>query len=358
VPKNTNEKEITTDNKNNDGFKTPETIKKVGRKSKMIDKGEEDNNISNTKIKQAKYEKEGDNQVCNNTDKMTNSSSESIVSPRMTRLLDHKEMEKNNGMVDTASDALIANILGIKENKGSRSPKKTKEQKEKEKSEKIISDALNRNKNRKEKAGEKMEEKQKMSLTSYLSLTPQTTTESSDEEITFLTQKRKLNDILTPEKDDTKDSDSTNKPHKKRKFNLGPASKRKVVPSEDSDDSDSLIKSNAKEAILSTVNEIECVINKKSSPESKALESHTDPKYSFILKRKHSKCKIKLMNLFKEELCQAKCAHCHELCGGSEPASFTTHLVHIDIEQKKITMECQSCEWTTVRRIGVSNRVV
>merc|ERR1712083_946304 len=87
VPKNTNEKELTTDNENNDGFKTPETIKKVGRKSKMIDKGEEDNNISNTKIKQAKYEKEGDNQVCNNTDKMTNSSSESIVSPRMTRLL-------------------------------------------------------------------------------------------------------------------------------------------------------------------------------------------------------------------------------------------------------------------------------
>merc|ERR1719251_114238 len=97
---------------------------------------------------------------------------------------------------------------------------------------------------------------------------------------------------------------------------------------------------------------------KKPSPESKALEYHTDPKYSFILKRKHSKCKIKLMNLFKEELCQARCAHCHELCGGSEPASFTTHLVHIDIEQKKITMECQSCEWTTVRRIGVSSRVV
>jgi len=76
------------------------------------------------------------------------------------------------------------------------------------------------------------------------------------------------------------------------------------------------------------------------------------PSLSIIQKKKPSKCDLKLVSLFRHEMCRAKCGHCEEM------GKYTMHMVHFDMPQKIISMECQTCSWTTVRRMVITTRVV
>lgn len=158
--------------------------------------------------------------------------------------------------------------------------------------------------------------------------------------------------------------------NKKRKM-LGPKSRRKKEdnPSdnENEDEDDETNKNNAKEANLEKDNELNSAPptqnqssqetdssnpDKKTASEPVTPTTPTTPIGSFIQKKKHSKCDLKLVSLFRHELCKAKCAHCQEL------GKYTMHMVHFDMPQKIIQMECQSCNWTTVRRMVMTTRVV
>ena len=141
--------------------------------------------------------------------------------------------------------------------------------------------------------------------------------------------KRKKSDILS----DTEDEEEDSTENMKHNNDSGESN---------SNDSD---KTNSKE----TENSNE---EKKSQSEPVTPTTPTTPTLSFIQKKKHNKCDLKLVSLFKHELCKAKCGHCQEL------GKYTVHMVHFDMPQKIIQMECQSCNWTTVRRMVLTTRVV
>merc|ERR1712192_104368 len=161
---------------------------------------------------------------------------------------------------------------------------------------------------------------------------------------------------------------------------LGPRSRRKrAVETSDeekeyqSEDDEHKVK--AKEANLTVVNEIECALSPPSpkkdattdhekegdhqedeeDEESKKEESAVPgfspvPKstYDFLLQRKHVRCDVKLVSLFQSELCKAVCNHC------ADPESFTVHTLQVDLPRQVVYMECQTCGWTTVRRVTIA----
>lgn len=158
---------------------------------------------------------------------------------------------------------------------------------------------------------------------------------------------------------------------------LGPRSKRKrLADNSDSKETEDKNKDhdtrvNAKEANLTVMNEIECALS-PSSPTKKiqdqdTMEEHEPdqaelraegfspvPKstYDFILQKKHVRCNVRLVSLFRSELCKATCHHC------ADPASYTVHSMDIDIPNQAVYMECQACGWTTIRRISMGLREV
>merc|ERR1719477_454535 len=96
--------------------------------------------------------------------------------------------------------------------------------------------------------------------------------------------KRKKSDILS----DTEDEEEDSTENMKHNNDSGESN---------SNDSD---KTNSKE----TENSNE---EKKSQSEPVTPTTPTTPTLSFIQKKKHNKCDLKLVSLFKHELCKAKC---------------------------------------------------
>eukprot|EP00092_Neocalanus_flemingeri_P018121 GFUD01019612.1.p1 GENE.GFUD01019612.1~~GFUD01019612.1.p1 ORF type:complete len:2021 (+),score=754.74 GFUD01019612.1:811-6063(+) len=169
--------------------------------------------------------------------------------------------------------------------------------------------------------------------------------------------------------DDQEEETQTPEESIKKKKLLGPKSRRKNEENLSDNEDDKTSITNAKEN-LTIVNETECALDTNSSlkqsnskSEQSSLENERssieknipsvpNTTLSFIQKKKHSKCDLKLVSLFHHELCKAKCAHCQEV------GEYTMHMVHFDMPQKIVSMECQSCNWTTIRRMVITTRVV
>merc|ERR1712029_31538 len=117
---------------------------------------------------------------------------------------------------------------------------------------------------------------------------------------------------------------------KKVKKNLGPKSKRKStgdIEPEESDTQD---------------------MSEGSSGESKLQEATLN----CLKQKKHTKCGIDMFSLLQGSLCKAQCGHCPQV------GQYTAHLVDFNLEEKIVAMECTSCNWTTVRRIAITTKIL
>jgi len=177
-------------------------------------------------------------------------------------------------------------------------------------------------------------------------------------------QRKNISNQDDSDGDMEEETQKSKEPRLKKKM-LGPKSKRKksdiLSDTEDEEEESTEGKNNDNGSGESNSNESDENDSKEieNSDEEKKTQSDQvnpstpiTPTLSFIQKKKHAKCDLKLVSLFKHELCKAKCAHCQEM------GKYTMHMVHFDMPQKIIQMECQSCNWTTVRRMVVTTRVV
>jgi len=163
---------------------------------------------------------------------------------------------------------------------------------------------------------------------------------------------------------------------KKSKKMLGPRSRRKRYTDSTEGRDDAEIEDNehrvkAKEANLSVVNEIECSLSPESPeknninenvedhledseeyPATSPVRDVPDSTYEFILQKKHVKCNVRMASVFQTDVCKALCDHC------KDTGAYTLHAVDLDFSKGVVHMECQSCTWTTVRRITLSTRIV
>jgi hypothetical protein len=117
---------------------------------------------------------------------------------------------------------------------------------------------------------------------------------------------------------------------KKIKKNLGPKSKRKSTGDVEPDESETQDMSVG------------------SSNENKIQEATLN----FVQKKKHSKCGINMFSLLQGSLGKAQCGHCPQV------GQYTAHLVDFNLEEKIVAMECTSCNWTTVRRIAITTKIL
>ena len=75
------------------------------------------------------------------------------------------------------------------------------------------------------------------------------------------------------------------------------------------------------------------------------MEDSSEPKLK--------KCYIGLVNMFHGAgPVSTACGHC--LQGGQ----FSPHDLEVDMSSRVIFIQCSACDWTTVRRISICNRVV
>ena len=72
----------------------------------------------------------------------------------------------------------------------------------------------------------------------------------------------------------------------------------------------------------------------------------------YFKKKHHPKISIGMTSLFERSLCKASCGHCQET------GQYTIHLVEFDMPAKVASMECTSCNWTTVRKLNITTKLI
>ena len=180
-------------------------------------------------------------------------------------------------------------------------------------------------------------------------------------------KKRKASDEACDTREVKKiDLAPTEKPESKNvlktsKKNLGPKSKRKSSESSNEENNENDLISTKKllgpkSKRKSTGDENENEEDKDHQLNAEQLEQYnnklTEATINFFKKKKHPKCNVKMFGLFQKSLCKAKCGHCEEV------GKYTLHLIQLDLPQNTISMECTSCNWTTVRRMTVTTKVI
>ena len=180
-------------------------------------------------------------------------------------------------------------------------------------------------------------------------------------------KKRKASDEACDTREVKKiDLAPTEKPESKNvlktsKKNLGPKSKRKSSESSNEENNENDLNSTKKllgpkSKRKSTGDENENEEDKDHQLNAEQLEQYnnklTEATINFFKKKKHPKCNVKMFGLFQKSLCKAKCGHCEEV------GKYTLHLIQLDMPQNTISMECTSCNSTTVRRMTVTTKVI
>ena len=135
-----------------------------------------------------------------------------------------------------------------------------------------------------------------------------------------ISEKEELTPDTKPKPDDLK----------KFKKNLGPKSKRKSTGDTEPDEPDTQH------------------VSEGSSGEIKMQEATLN----CLKKKKHTKVGINMFSLLQGSLCNAQCGHCPQV------GQYTAHLVDFNLEEKIVAMECTSCNWTTVRRIAITTKIL
>jgi len=152
----------------------------------------------------------------------------------------------------------------------------------------------------------------------------------------------------------------TEKSSPNRLINRGPASKRKQSSNIDNEDTNDLVEFEP---------ETKSLKHNSQPPKDDAI--HLDPncidddkigvnaehdEKSDLLSTDETaihKCAASLVKVFKQGgLLDASCGHCQEA------GCYTPESMEIDIPGSLIIMECTVCNWTTVRRISVTNRLI